>query len=58
MWSTAVVAMLGMILVGGMLPVLAFQGCQRPILEIVNLNAPFVQSDVASKVTWSWVTVG
>ena len=41
MWSASVVAMLGMILVGGMLPVLVFHGCQRPLLEIVNLNAPF-----------------
>ena len=29
--------MLGMILVGGMLPVLVFQGYQRPLLDIVNL---------------------
>ena len=41
MWSASVVAMLGMILVSGMVPVLVFQGCQRPLLEIVNIKSPF-----------------
>ena len=41
MLSSVVLAMLGMILIGGMLSVLVLQGYQRPLFEIVNLNVPF-----------------
>ena len=58
MWSTTVVTILAMLSVGGMLHVLVLQDCQRALLEIADLNAPFALSDVYSEKTWSWLTVG
>ena len=50
MWSAPAVARLGMIIVGGMLPVLIFKSCQRALLKSVILNFPFALSNVALKV--------
>ena len=45
-----VVAKLGMIIVGGMFPVLVFQSCQRALLESKTLNNPFTLSNLALNV--------